>query len=185
MTTLASTVRVGITGEVSVGAVGTTAPTTSTSALDAGFVGLGFVSEDGVTKTPTLTSQKVRAWQNAALVRVLFTEKDWDLKFTMIESKGKTVGLYYGSSVSTVSLGQWSLVPDATSPDPRAFVLDVIDGTVHERIYVPTGYVSARGDVVYKNGEVTGREVTITCVYDSTISAPFKIFTDNTSWGYS
>lgn len=185
MSLLASTVRVGITGEVSVAPVGTAAPTSSTAALNASFVGLGYVSEDGVTKTPTLTTQKVRAWQNAALVRMLFTEKDWDLKFTMIESKGAAVGLYYGNTVAVVSSGQWSLTPDGTSPDPRAFVLDVVDGSIHERIYVPTGYVTNRGDVVYQNGDVTGREVTITCVYDSGISAPFKIFTDNTSWGYS
>ena len=185
MSLLASTVRVGITGEVSVAPVGTAAPTTSVSALNASFVGLGYVAEDGVTKAPTLTSQKIRAWQNAQLVRLLFTEKDWDLKFKLIESKGAVAGLYYGSTVAVVSAGQWSLVPDATSPDPRAFVLDVVDGSIHERIYVPTGYVTARGDVVYKSGEAIGHEVTITCAYDTTIGAPFKTFTDNTAWGYS
>lgn len=185
MSLLASNVRVAITGEVSVAPVGTAAPTTSVSSLNASFVGLGYVSEDGVTKTPTLTSQKIRAWQNSALVRVVFTEKDWDLKFTLIESKGEAAELFYGSTVGVVSANEFSLVPDTVSPDPRAFVLDVIDGTVHERIYVPTGYVTERGDVVYKNGEAIGLEMTITCVYDDTISGPFKIFTDNAAWYYS
>jgi hypothetical protein len=185
MSLLASNVRVGVTGEVSVAPVGTAAPTSSIAALNASFIGLGYVSEDGVTKTPTLTSDKVRAWQNAALVRLLFTEKDWDLKFTLIESKGAVAGLFYASTVAVVSAGQWSLIPDTISPDPRAFVLDVVDGSIHERIYVPTGYVTERGDVVYQNGDAIGREMTITCAFDSGIGAPFKIFTDNTAWGYS
>lgn len=181
----ADQVRVAITGEVSVAPLGTAAPTSSVSSLNAAFIGLGYVGEDGVTKTPNDASEGIRAWQNSALVRTVFTEKDWTLQFLLIESKGAVAELYYKGDIAVVSAGEWSLVPDTVTDGRQSFVLDVIDGSIHERIYVPTGEVTERGEVVYANGEPIGRNVTITCYYDDTISGPFKIFTDNAAWGYS
>lgn len=180
-------VRIAISGELSVAATGSTAPTNSTAALDAAFVGLGYVGEDGVSLTPTETVQKIRAWQNAAVVRSNRTELDWMFKCKLIETKGKTLGLYFrnSSGPAVVSAGQWSLLPDQTSPDERAFVFDVLDGTKHIRHYVPRGEVTERSEIKHASGEVIGYEVTILAYYDSTLGAPFKSFSDDSAWGYS
>jgi hypothetical protein len=185
MTLDSSQVRVAITGEVSVAPVGTAAPTTSTSALDGAFVGLGYVGEDGVTVTPNETVEAVRAWQNAARVRTLRNEIDWTFQFMLIESKGATAELFFRGEVAVVSAGQWSLTPDTVNPDERAFVLDVIDGSLHQRYYIPRGEVTERGEIVNSNGEPIGYDVTITAYFDDTLGAPFKLFTDDAAWGYS
>jgi hypothetical protein len=186
MSLLATDVRVAITGEVSVAPVGTPAPTTATSSLNASFVGLGYVGEDGVTKTPKDTVQQIRAWQNGALVRTVRKDREWTLKFKLIESKGAVAKLYYAAStVNVVSANQYYVIPDTQIPDQRSFVLDIIDGSVHERIYIPVGEVTERGEVVYSNGEAIGREVTVTCFYNDTIGGPFKLFTDQDAWYYS
>jgi len=185
MSLFATHVRVGITGELSVAAVGSTGPTTSTSSLDAAFTGLGYVGEDGVTVTPNESVQAIRAWQNSARVRTTRTELDWTFQCALIESKGKVAELYYRGSVAVVSAGQWSLLPDATNPDERAFVFDVLDGSIHKRYYIPRGEVTERGEIVYANGEPIGFGVTITAYYHDTLGAPFKVFTDDANWGYS
>jgi hypothetical protein len=185
MTLDASQVRIAITGELSVAPLLTAAPTSSTSSLDAAFVGLGYVGEDGVTKTPNDVTEAIRAWQNAARVRTVFTEKDWAISLLLIESKGSVAELYYKGDITVVSAGVWSIVPDTVADARQSFVLDVIDGSIHERIYIPTGEVTERAEVVYANGQPIGRGVTLTCYYDDTISGPFKVFTDDAAWGYS
>lgn len=185
MTLFSSNVRVGITGELSVAAVNSTAPTSSVSSLDSAFTGLGYVGEDGVTVTPNDSVDAIRAWQNSARVRTVRTEQDWTFQCALIESKGKVAELYYRGTVAVVSAGQWSLLPDTVSPDERAFVFDVIDGSKHKRYYIPRGEVTERGEIVYSNGEAIGFNVTITAYYDDNLGAPYKLFTDDTNWGYS
>jgi hypothetical protein len=185
MSLLSAAVRVGITGELNVGAVGSTAPTSSTSALDAAFTGLGYVSEDGVTETYDDTIEDIIAWQNATVVRSTTTESKATLQMTLIETKGEVLELYHkGSVVEVVSAGEWKMDVKAPSPDPRAFVLDVIDGSKHLRIYVANGEVTERGEIVYANGEAVGYDITITCYPDSDNVVLTK-FSDDANFGYS
>lgn len=185
MSLLSTAVRVAITGEVSVAPTGSTAPTNSSSALDAAFVGLGYVGEDGVKVTPSDSTDTIRAWQYAAAVRTVFTGTDWTFQFKLIETKGKTVALFFRSTVATVSAGEWSILPDATNPDQRAFSLDVVDGSKNYRYYIPLGEVIERSEITLASGEAIGYEVTIKANYSSALGAPFKVFSNDTMWGYS
>jgi hypothetical protein len=185
MSLLSGAVRVGVTGELSVAPVGTAAPTTSTSSLNASFIGMGYVSEDGVTESYDETIEDIIAWQNATIVRSATTQSKATLQMTLIESKGKVAELFHKTStVAVVSAGQWKMDVKAPSADPRAFVLDVIDGSKHIRIYVANGEVTERGEIVYANGEPIGYDITITCYPDSSNVVLTK-FTDDTNWGYS
>lgn len=184
MSLLADNVRVGVTGEVSVAPVGTAAPTTAVSSLNAAFIGLGYVSEDGVTEAYEDTIEDIVAWQGATVVRSTTTESKATLQFVLIETKGEVLELFHkGSAVSVVSAGQWKIDVETPSADPRAFVLDVLDGSKHIRIYVPNGEVSDRGEIVYANGQAIGYDVTITA-YPSNGVVLTK-FSDDASWGYS
>jgi hypothetical protein len=185
MSLLSAAVRVGITGEMYVAPTSTTAPTTSVSALNASFIGLGYVSEDGVTESYEDTVEDIVAWQGARVVRSTTTESKATLACRLIETKGETLELYHkGSSVSAVAAGQWKIDVVAPTSDPRSFVLDVLDGSKHIRIYVPNGEVTERGEIVYANGEPIGYEVTITCYADANGIVLTK-FSDDTNWGYS
>ncbi len=185
MSLLAGNVRVGITGELSVAPVGTAAPTNSTSALNAAFVGLGYVSEDGVTETPNDSVENIVAWQNATVVRAATTEDFWTFQMVLIETKGAVLELYYkGSEVEVVAAGQWKLEVAGAQADPRAFVLDVIDGSKHIRTHIPNGEVTERGEITNASGEVIGYDITITAYADSN-NVMFTKYSDDASWGYS
>lgn len=186
MSLLASAVRVAITGELSAAPVGTSRPTSSTSSLNASYIGLGYVGEDGVTQSLDDTIENIKAWQNATIVRASATETVATFQCVLIENKGKVAELYYKSpgGVTVVSSGQWKLDVKAAQSDQRQFVFDVLDGTKHYRIDIGTGEVTDRGDIVYANGDAIGYDVTITCYPDSS-NILYTVYTDDTNWGYS
>ena len=121
MTLLAAAVRIGITGELYVAPVGTAAPTNTTSALNAAFKGLGYVDEDGIEELPDDTVERIRAWQNATVVRATTTESSLQLKCRLIETKGEVLKVYHkGSTVDIVSAGHWKIDVKGAQSDPRA-----------------------------------------------------------------
>lgn len=174
MTLDATNVRVAVTGAVSVAPEGATAPADADTTLDAAFKDLGYVSEDGVTETRDRTTDKVKAWQNAATVRELVTEAECTYTFALIETKKETVELYYGATVDPAT-GGVVIVPSATG-GRQAFVVDVIDGTDFIRSYIPSGEILDVGDQVYAAGVPIGYEVTITCYPDTSIGGSVKKF---------
>lgn len=185
MALLADAVRVGITGELYSGPLGTARPTDSTTALNAAYIGLGYVSEDGVTEAHEDTVQDIIAWQNATVVRATRTESKMTLAMTLIETKGEVLELYHpGSSVEVVAAGQWKLDIPVPTTDRRQFVLDVIDGTKHLRVDIPNGEVTERGEITYANGEPIGYQVTITCYPDPAGLLATK-YSDDANFGYS
>src|SRR5688500_4446565 len=108
-----SNVRVAVTGAVYAGPTATAAPTAADSALAGGFVDLGYVSEDGVSETRDRSTNKIKAWQNADLVREVVTESSLTYTFTLIETKEDVVELFYGATADSVD-GSVEIVPSAT-----------------------------------------------------------------------
>lgn len=178
----ADQVRVGITGEVYKAPKGTTAPTDATGALDAAFVGLGYVSEDGVTENWDDSVDNIVAWQNATTVRSAVTESTGTLAFTLIQTNADILEAYHrGSTMTEPSPGEYQLDVKPIQSDPSAWVLDVIDGNVHERIFIGNGEITERGEVMYANGEPIGYPVTIT-FYPDTNGNLMQKFSDDISW---
>ena len=181
----AAAVRIGITGELYAAPIGTPRPTTSVSVLDPAYVGMGYVSEDGVTEAPDDSVEKIVAWQSATVVRANHTESTTTLQMTLIETKGSVLELYHkGSTVETVSAGEWKIDVKPPTTDRRQFVLDVIDGAKHIRFDVGDGEVLERGEVVYANGEPIGYDVTITCYPDEN-GVLYTKYSDDANWAYS
>lgn len=155
----ANNVVVGITGKVYVGATTTTAPTSATSQLDAGFTDLGYVSADGVTFATDRATNQIRAWQNADLVREVVTEGTTTYAFTLLESTLDSVAAYFGTEVD--GSGKIQLVPTATG-GRKAFVIDVVDGADVVRHYIPFGEVLSIESQQIQNGEALTYGMTIT-----------------------
>jgi len=162
-----SNVRVAVTGAVSVGPTGTTAPTDADTALAVGFVDLGYVGEDGVTETRDRSTDTIKAWQNAAIIREVVTEAKLSYNFVLVETNKATVELFYGTTVAA----DGSIVINPGSGSGRhSLVLDVVDGDEVIRAYIPEAEVTEVGDQVYASGEPIGYEVTVTA-YPSTALA--------------
>lgn len=175
MATDSTKVRVAVSGEVLMGATSATAPT-GTSGTTTGFTGLGYVSEDGVTETRDRSSDDLKAWQNAAIVRTVVTDANLTYSFTLLETKKETVELYYGTTVTAASTeGNFVIVPSSTG-GRRSFILDVVDGAELMRVYIPSGEVTETGDRVYASGEPIGYEVTVTAYPDTTLGGSAKVW---------
>lgn len=163
-------VRVAVTGAVYVGPTTATAPTSSSTSLT-GFTDLGYVSADGITETIDKTTSQIRAWQGGALVREVVSEGTYSVTLTFIETKLEVLELYFGS---TITGGELDGDPTA-SGGRKSFVMDIVDGSIIERTYIPAGEVTAVGERTLASGEAVGYNVTITA-YADTDNVTFKKF---------
>jgi hypothetical protein len=163
-------VRVAVTGAVYVGPTTASAPTSSSTALT-GFTDLGYVSADGITETIDKTTSQIRAWQGGALVREVVSEGTYSVTLTFIETKLEVLELYFGS---TITGGELDGDPTA-SGGRKSFVMDIVDGSIIERTYIPAGEVTAVGERTLASGEAVGYNVTITA-YADTDNVTFKKF---------
>lgn len=167
-------VDVAVTGAVSIAPVASTAPVSASASLAVAFKDLGYVSDDGVTETRDRSTDQIKAWQNADVVRTVITESSLTYKATFIETNAVTVGMFYAGTVTPAD-GSIVVIP-ATTGGRHAFVIDVVDGTNLIRTYIPQGEITEVGDVVYQSGSPVGYEVTISAYPDSTIGGNAKKF---------
>lgn len=183
MTLDAQKVRVAVTGAVYAGPTSATAPTSATSSVPAAYNDMGYISEDGVTEAYDEDVQDIQAWQGGAIVRTLISSSKASLSFTMIESKASTLELYHkGSTMEAVTDG-YKIDVKLPNVVRKKFILDVLDGSTHLRIYVPDGEVTERGEITYVNDETISYNVTLTCY--PVAGTVLTKFSDDAYWGYS
>lgn len=156
-------------GAIYTAPVGTPLPTNATDELNEAFVGLGYVSEDGLTNSTSLEVQKIKAW-GGDTVLVIQSSKEDTFKYVLIEVKSKDVlGYVYGESNVTGDLatGIAIKVNNADVPE-RSIVIDMIlrDGTL-KRIVIPSCKISEVGDIVYSDTEAIGYDTTVDCTPDA------------------
>lgn len=164
-----STGKPKITGAVYRAPVGSTAPTDASTALDSAFAELGFVSEDGVTNNNSPDSDNVKAW-GGQVVLVVVNEKADEWTLTLIESLNPNVlKTVYGDAHVTV--GQNGMITVQASADQlpsNAYVIDMqLKGGAMKRVYIPNGDIKETGEVVYKDDEPIGYEITISALPDT------------------
>lgn len=172
MANTAANVTVGkpkVGGAIYVAPLGSTLPTDSTTALDAAFVCLGYVSEDGVTNGNSPKSDNVKAW-GGDTVLVLQTDRPDSFSLTLLEGLNKDVlETIYGSSNVTVD-AQGNITVKATADEMvgHAWVFEMImKGNRAKRTVIPNGTISELGDIVYKDDEAVGYNVTLQDVPDA------------------
>ncbi|MFI6496912.1 hypothetical protein [Nonomuraea typhae] len=188
MTLDAAKVRVAVTGAVYAGPTSSTAPTSATSSVAATFNDMGYVSEDGVTEAYDEDVQDIQAWQGGAIVRTLISSSKATLQFTMIETKASVLELYHkGSTVETIGANSYKIDVETPDVDRKSFILDVLDGAKHIRLYVRDGEVTERGEITYVNDDTISYNVTVTC-YPVSVGGKNVVltkFSDDINWTYS
>lgn len=150
--------------------LGTTLPTDATTALDAAFVSLGFCSDDGLTNSNSPESDNVKAW-GGKNVLALQTDKPDTFQFKLIEVLNPNVlKAVYGDDNVTGTLSTGITVKaNADEPEEACWVVEMVmrDGAVTRKV-LPDAKVTELGDIVYKDDEVTGYEVTLLAMPDAT-----------------
>jgi hypothetical protein len=172
MANTATNVSVGkpaVAGSIYVAPLGTTLPTDTSTALDAAFKSLGFVSEDGVTNSNSMETDDIKEWGGATVLS-LQTSKDDTFQFTLIEALNADVlKTVYGASNVTGTLAT-GLTIKANADDPAQYswvVEMVLRGGVAKRIVIPAASITELGDIAYTTNDAIGYEVTLTATPDS------------------
>lgn len=148
---------------------GATLPTDASSALAADFKDMGYISEDGITKSRSVDSEEIKEW-GGTTVHVVQTSKEVTFAFSDISTLNVDVikAVYGADNVSgTIATG---LAVQETDDEPieASWVIDMVclDGTL-ERTVIPRGKISELGDEVYKRDEAVAYEITLTALPDS------------------
>ena len=63
--------------------------------------------------------------------------------------------------------------------DLRTWVLHGIDGTKAQRVVIPLGQISVRGDVVWSSQDVTVYQWTVKCFIDGDGNVAYRYFVDS------
>ena len=156
-------VRVGITGKVYVAPVGTALPTDVTTNLNAAFQSVGFISEDALTESLAITTERLRAWQRPVGIRTLTTEVEWTFAFGMLETSPLALDLYYGlDDGTTVTSGVAKTSINAFPQSiQRSMVIEIEDGDVTTRYVIPVAEIGDREEVTHNLSEGTIWGVTV------------------------
>lgn len=159
-------------GAVSSAPLGTAIPADAAATLNAAFVKLGYVSEDGMTNGEERDSDDVKDWGGDTVLTVSTGRKE-TFQLTFIQSLDPDVlkEVYGQDNVKVTSSNKLITVDHNAKDMPhRVFIFEMImAGGYVKRIVVPNGQVTAIGDTVYKAGEPVGYETTITAFPSSVI----------------
>lgn len=157
-----TTGKPGVSGGVWIAPSGTSLPTDATTTLT-GFTSLGYVSEDGLTNSNSPESDTGKAW-GGDIVITYQTEKPDTFQFTLIEAKNKDVlKTVYGSANVTGDLSTGiAVTANSDEADENVWVFEMLmRNDTYKRIVVPIGKIKEVGDIVYKDDELVGYELTI------------------------
>lgn len=133
-------------GDVYVAPVGTTLPsdTDVDAALNAAFVNLGLITEEGVTFTATPEITGYKSWQRQQDVRRERTSQDLQFGFNLEQWNIDNVPFAFGGGevVETAAgVFKYTFPADDESLDERAIVLDWQDGVKKYRLVFERGNV--------------------------------------------
>lgn len=164
-----STGKPKIGGAIYRAPLGTTLPTTADEALDSAFIGLGYISQDGLKNNNSPESGEIKAWGGDTVYSYLSAKPD-TFGFNLIEALNvdvlKTV---YGESNVTGTLTTGiAIEANRADLDSCSWVVDMIlNGGVLKRIVVPEAKISAVGEIAYADESAIGYDTTITAYPDS------------------
>ena len=165
-----STGKPKVAGAIYRAPLGTTLPTSASATLNGAFLELGYVSEDGVKNTNEPSTENIKAW-GGAVVLVVQSEKPDTWSFKLIESLNPNVlEAVYGTANVTYNAVNGTIDVQA-KPDQLAdacYVIDVaMKGGALKRVVIPDGSLSGMAEVVYKDDEPVGYEITVTALPDT------------------
>lgn len=160
-----------IGGAIYVAAAGATLPTDAVTALGTGWTCLGYASEDGLTNENTAETNEVKAW-GGDVVATLQTSKPDRFKFKLIEILSVDVlkAVYGADNVSGTLSAGITVKANSAALKAVSWVFDLVLGSAVKRIVVPQGRVSEVAEIVYKDDDVVGYDITINAEPYSTYS---------------
>lgn len=166
-----------VTGAIKSAPLGTSLPSLSSISkagvtLDPVFKGNEYISEDGLTLTPTMNTSEIKDWSGAT-VRKILESFDGTLSWTMISTNEGAMGVAFGidhvtSNAATDAHGnQLKVELGAHLPESRSWVFLMKDGDARIVILVPEGQVTEVAEVTFAANAAIGWQVTLSTYPDS------------------
>ena len=155
-------------GAVYAAPLGTDLPTDATTKLNAAFKSLGYISEDGLTNANSPESESIKAW-GGDIVNTVIAERGDTFSYTLIEGMNIDVLKHvYGASNVTGELSKGiTIKANSGELEAHSLVIEMIlKGGVLKRVVIPTAKLSELGEIVYKDNENVGYEVTVQALPD-------------------
>ena len=178
----ASNVRVGtpdqdVTGAILSAPIGTDLPTntdisTTGITLDEAFEACGYVSSDGLTLTPDMSTNDITEWGGALVKRVLETFNG-TLSWGMIEMNATSAKMAFGDENVTETPAaathgaQVTIKVGARLPQPKSWAFKMKDGAARILIVVPNGQVTTIDEITFNATDPVTFPVELSCYPDS------------------
>lgn len=182
----ADEVVVGANGSIWVAPVGTSEPTDHDNAYPAGWVELGYASEDGVTLSVSRTMANIPVWQSFFPVRRMVTDRDMTAKFVLRQWNKSTLVLAFGGGTIThvasdVGIDEhWRYdPPDPSVVDERMLGIDWIDGTKIYRLIIERGQVADNAETKIARAAAADLPITFGILADETNITPWYLLTND------
>jgi hypothetical protein len=163
--------QTGAVGAIYSAPIGTTLPTSAVDTLNSAFTDSGYVSEDGLTFAPDLSTADINEW-NGALVRRIKEKFDGSLSWSHLETNEASLKNTFGDSNVTVTAAnathgnQIAVAIDGDLPAAKSWAFKLKDGDNRILIVVPNGQVTDVEDVSFKASEAIMWGVTLSCYPD-------------------
>lgn len=155
------------TGALRVAPLGTTAPTNASAALNAAFIDLGYIGEDGFTESTARDTEKKKAF-GGATVKILQTDYTNTFQFAFMESiNANVLKRVFGADNVTVAGANITVKKNKKVLDRESWVIDTEDGDNLLRTYIPDGQITEVDDVVKVHGDTISYTVTIEAFEDA------------------
>ena len=175
-------VRVGapdqkVTGAIKHAPKGTAIPaladiTKAAVTLNQAFTGDEYVSQDGLTLAPSMSTTEIKDWSGATVRKVL-ESFDGTLSWTMISTNAGALAIAFGAdhvttAAATATHGaQVQAALGAYLPEEQAWVFLMKDGDARIVIAVPDGQITEVGEVTFASNAAVGWQVTLSCYPDA------------------
>lgn len=173
-----------VTGGILSGPLGTTKPTSATSALDAAMTALGYVSDEGVSESNGRDTERIKAW-GGDTVKVLQTEHSVTYSFTLYQALDLVVNQeIFGEAnveevAATADHGTQLTVKVTSDTLPHvARCIEIKDGDARMRLWLPDSQITEVGDVTYADNSIVAYPVTVEAFPDSDGVKVYKFLDD-------
>ena len=161
-----------------------TIPTTVSEALDTDLKCLGYISEDGVTHNMENSDDGIKAW-GGDTVLVPDVDRTDSFQFTLLEVMNEDVlkAVFVDANVTVAAATQSvpktiSIASNSAVQPDCVWVIDmVMQGNNPKRIVIPKGAITEIGEIVYKDDEAVGYQITVNGKADTSGNTHYEYMT--------
>lgn len=162
-----------VSGGILVAPIGTALPTDESTALNAAFTAVGYVTDDGVSRSESRDTETKNAW-GGDTIAILQTAFGVTVQFAFAEYLNPVVqGAIYGSgnittTAATSTVGRKMKVAGTAAQAPHnEWVVEMPNGNKKLRVVLPDAQITEVDDVTYSDGDIASRGVTLTLFPDA------------------